>query len=108
MKSGKSFAMKAACLDTCGTRRLVMLLNIIQWLFGIALFAYIAYVVLWNLRMLYYGIRFKCAMRNSPMIQCRSTDCRFSGCCERHVDVLTEEETQLIHDWIAKLKKECG
>lgn len=84
-----------------------MLLNIIQWLFGIALFAYMAYVVLWNLRMLYYGIRFKCAMRNSPMLQCRSTDCRFSGCCERHVDVLTEEETQLIHDWIVKLKKEC-
>lgn len=83
-----------------------MLLEIIQWMFCVALLVYIVYVVIWNLRRLYDGIRFKCTMRNSNMIQCRSTDCRFSYCCGRHTEVLTEEEIQHIYDWIAKLKKE--
>ncbi len=83
-----------------------MLLEIIQWLYGIAALVFIVYAVLWNLRMLYYGIRYKCTMRYSNTIQCRSTDCRFSSCCDRHVEVLTEEEIQLMYDWIAKLKKE--
>lgn len=83
-----------------------MLLEIFQWLYGIAAIVYIVYAVVWNLKMLYYRIRYKCTMRNSNMIQCRSRDCRFSNYCERHVEVLTEEEIQSVYEWIAELKKE--
>ena len=77
-----------------------MMLEIIGWVYGICAIAFLVYAVIWNIRWLCF--KGKC----NNIIQCRRRDCQFSCCCDKQVDVLTEEEIQLVQDFIERLKKQ--
>lgn len=77
-----------------------MLVEIIGWVYGILVIAFLVYAVIWNIRWLCF--KGKC----SNTIQCRRMDCPFSCYCDKQVDVLTKEEIQLVNDWIEKLKNQ--
>lgn len=77
-----------------------MLWDIIGWVYGIWAIAFFVYAVIWNIGRLCF--RGKC----DNTIQCRRRDCRFSCYCDKQTDVLTEEEIQLIKDWIERLQNQ--
>jgi hypothetical protein len=77
-----------------------MLYDIIGWVYGIWAIAFFVYAVIWNIRWLCF--KGKC----SNTIQCRRRDCWFSCYCDKQVEVLTEEEIQLVQEWIERLKSQ--
>lgn len=76
------------------------MLEIIGSVYGSLAIAFFVYAVTWNIRQLYYAV--KC----NDTRQCKRRDCYFGGCCDKQVDVLTEEETELLYDLIAEIKNQ--
>jgi len=81
-------------------RRKNMLVEIIGWVYGILTVIFLVYAATWNVSWLYYAV--KCG----NVRQCRRRDCCFSDYCDKHKDVLTEEEIRILYDMLARLKSQ--
>lgn len=77
-----------------------MLVEIIGWVYGILIIAFMIYAVIWNISSLYHKI--KCNNKS----QCKRRDCCFRIYCDKHVDVLTKEEIQAMQDMIERIKNQ--